>query len=74
MWQRGTRVRQEEEEDKKTLVVLYHNERIYNYNEGQTWMWGKEDRPTKLPKVKGSGIMVADFVDEYEGYLGLIPV
>ena len=38
-------------------------------NEGQTWMWGEDDRPAILPKTKGSGIMVSDFVEEHGGYL-----
>ena len=65
------RVREEDDEEKKTLVVLYHDESIYNSNEGQTWMWGEEERPTLLPKTKGSGVMVSDFIDEYDGYLRL---
>ena len=65
------RVRQEEDEEKKKLVLLYHDESIYNSNEGQTWMWGEEERPALLPKTKGSGVMVSDFVEEYDGYLRL---
>ena len=36
-------------------------------------MWGEEERPAILPKTKGSGIMVSDFVEEYGGYLQLSP-
>ena len=32
-------------------------------------MWGEEDHSALLPKTKGSGIMVSDFVDEHNGYL-----
>ena len=67
------RVRLVEDDEKKKLVVLYHDESIYNTNEGQTWMWAEEDHHALLPKTKGSGIMVADFVDEYDGYLALTP-
>ena len=67
------RVRQEADEDRKDLVIIYHNESIFNTNEGQTWMWGEEERPAILPKTKGSGIMVSDFVEEYGGYLQLSP-
>ena len=49
--------------------MIYHDESIFNTNEGQTWMWGEEDRPAILPKTKGSGIMVSDFVEEHGGYL-----
>ena len=34
-------------------------------------MWGTEDKPAILPKTKGAGIMVIDFVDEYGGFLRL---
>ena len=60
------RIRREEDEEKKELVVVYHDE---STNEGQTWMWGEEDRPEILPKTKGSRIMVSDFVEEHGGYL-----
>ena len=50
---------------------MYHDESIYNSNEGQTWVWGQEKRPVLLPKTKGSGMMVSDFIDEYDGYLRL---
>ena len=67
------RVRDEADEEKKTLVVLFHDESIYNTNEGQMWMWAEEDHPALLPKTKGSGIMVAEFIDEHNGYLQLTP-
>ena len=65
------RIRVEDDDEKKTLVILYHDESIYNSNEGQTWMWGEEERPALLPKTKGSGVMVSDFVDKHDGYLRL---
>ena len=37
-------------------------------------MWGTEDKPAILPKTKGSGIMVSDFVEEYGGFLRLSDV
>ena len=40
-------------------------------NEGQTWIWGKDDKPAILPKTNGSGIMVSDFVEEFGGFLRL---
>ena len=66
------RVYQEEDDEKKTLIVLYHDVSIYNSNEGQTWMWGEEDKPALQPQTKGSGIMVFDFIDEHDGYLCLL--
>ena len=67
------RVRLEADEEKKELVIIFHDESIFNTNEGQTWMWGESERPAILPKTKGSGIMVSDFVEEHGGYLKLLP-
>ena len=63
------RVRSEDDEEKKTLIVLYHDESIYNTNEGQTWMWAEDDHSALLPKTKWSGIMVSEFIDEHNGFL-----
>ncbi len=46
------------------LVMIYHDESIFCTNEGQTWIWGTEDKP---------GIMVSDFVDEHNGFLRMSP-
>lgn len=35
------------------------------------WMWAVEDHPAILPKTKGSGIMVLDFISEHQGYITL---
>ena len=67
------RVRLEADEEKKELVIIFHDESIFNTNEGQTWMWGESERPAILPKTKGSGIMVSDFVEEHGEYLKLLP-
>ena len=58
-------------ETRETLVPVFHDESIFNTNEGQTWMWANEDPPILQPKTKGSGIMVSDFSDEHSGYLKL---
>ena len=57
--------------DKKKLVMIYHDESIFSTNEAQTWMWGMQDKPAILPKTRGSGIMVSDFIEEYSGYISL---
>ena len=49
--------------------MIHHDEFIFCTNEAQTWMWGEADKPAILPKTKGSGIMVSDFVEEHEGFL-----
>ena len=58
-------------ETRKRLVLLHHDESIFNTNEGQIWMWAQEDAPILQPKTKGFGIMVSDFVDQHCGYLQL---
>ena len=52
-------------------MVVYHDESIYNSNEWQKWMWGKEERPALLLKTKGTGLMVPDFIEEHYRYLRL---
>lgn len=56
---------------KKELVLLYHDESIFNTNEGQTWMWATDDTPVIQPKTKGAGVMVSDFIDQHRGFLRL---
>ena len=51
------RIRLEADEEKKELVLIFHDESIFNTNEGQTWMWGESERPAILPKTKGSGTL-----------------
>jgi hypothetical protein len=50
---------------------LFHDESTFKANEGQTYYWGTEDMHFIRPKGGGAGIMVSDFVDEYNGYLRL---
>ena len=58
-------------ETRKKLILIYHDESIFNTNEGQTWMWAGKDAPIIQPKTKGSGIMVSDFVDAHSSFLQL---
>ena len=58
-------------EFRKQVVLIYHDESIFNTNEGQTWMWAEPDTPVIQPKTQGSGIMVSNFVEQYGGYLHL---
>ena len=53
------------------MVVIHHDESIYNTNEGQPWMCGEDDDPAILPKTNGSVIMVSDFVEDHNGCLSL---
>lgn len=52
-------------------VVLFHDESTFQANDDETTFWGTKDTKVMQPKSKGSGIMVSDFIDEYNGYLGL---
>ena len=52
-------------------MLIYHDESIFNTNEGQTWFWGTGDEPYIQPKTKGAGIMVSDFIDQHSGFLRL---
>ena len=51
--------------------MIYHDESMYNTNEGQTWMWGTEDKPAILSNMKVCRIKVSDFIEEHCGFLRL---
>lgn len=55
----------------KKTIVLFHDESTFKANEGQTYYWGTKDMHFMRPKGSGAGIMVSDFIDEYNGYLRL---
>ena len=55
----------------KHLVIIYHDESIFHSNEDQGWAWVEEGMQTIRPKGQGKGIMVSDFINEYNGYLQL---
>ena len=45
-------------ENRKKLVLIYHDENIFNINEGQPWMWATEgysDHPTKNQRFRCNG-------------------
>ena len=67
-------MRNEHDEDKKMLVMFYHDKSIqYTKSAGQCWMWREDEHPALLPKMKGSRIMVTDSVVEHTGYLAFTP-
>ena len=47
-------------EHRKRLVLIYHDESIFNTNEGQKWAW-----------TTGAGIMVSDFIEQHDRCLRL---
>ena len=64
-------VRQEEDEGKKQLVLIFHDESTFHSNDGQGWLWAEVGKQPICPKGQGEGIMVSDFIDEHNGFLQL---
>ena len=58
---------------RRNLVLLFHDESTYHSNEDQGWMWAEKGNQPIRPKGLGRGIMVSDFVDEFNGLLSLTP-
>ena len=52
-------------------MLLFHDESTYHSNEDQGWMWAEKGNQPIRPKGLGRGIMVSDFVDEFNGLLSL---
>ena len=53
----------------KGLVLIFHDESSFHANEGQSIMWAEEGRVPIRPNNQGRGLMVSDFVTEYDGLL-----
>ena len=53
------------------LVTIYHNESAFHANEGRTSGWTVKGKQPLLPKGKGRGLMVSDFIEEHGGSLQL---
>ena len=56
---------------RRNLVLIFHDESTYHSNEDQGRMWAEKGHQPIRPKGLGRGIMVSDFVDEYNGLLSL---
>ena len=54
-------------------MLLFHDESTYHSNEDQGWMWAEKGNQPIRPKGLDRGIMVSDFVDEFNGLLSLTP-
>ena len=52
-------------------VVLFHDESTFQANDYERTQWGKKDNYMLVPKSRGAGIMVSDFICEQDGYLYL---
>ena len=55
----------------RNVVLLFHDESTFHSNEDQGWMWAEKGKQPIRPKGIGRGIMVSDFVDEFNGLLTL---
>ena len=55
----------------KYLVLLYHDESTFHSNEGVSHSWHEKGKYPLQPKDQGRGIMVTDFLNEFNGLLQL---
>ena len=58
-------------ERRPKTVVFCHDESTFQANDDQSLQWGEKGTKMMKPKSKGAGIMVSDFIDEYNGFLAL---
>ena len=52
-------------------IVLFHDESTFQANDYERTQWGTKDDHMLVPKSRGTGIMVSDFISEKDGYLKL---
>lgn len=52
-------------------LVIFHDESSFHANEGESFMWAEERRVPIRPKSQGRGLMVSDFVTEFDDLLQL---
>lgn len=58
---------QQEDESKKEVVLIYHDESTFHSNDGQGWLWAEAGKQPIRPRGQGRGIMVSDYIDELFG-------
>ena len=52
-------------------IVLFHDESTFQSNDHEKKQWGTKDNHMLMPKSRGAGIMISDFISEQDGYLCL---
>ena len=52
-------------------IVLFHDETTFQANDYERTQWGTKDDHMLVPKSRGAGIMISDFISEEGGYLCL---
>lgn len=55
----------------KELVTITHDESTFHSNDDQRYAWQAAGTNPLLPKSQGTGLVVADFIDEHNGFLRL---
>ena len=55
----------------RKLVLIYHDESTFHAHEGRSKGWSEKGKQPLLPKGRGRGLMISDFVDEHNGFLQL---
>ena len=53
----------------KKIVLIYHDETTFQTNDDEKWAWGEKGQIFLRKKGRGAGIMISDFIEEYDGYL-----
>ena len=54
----------------KHLVLIFHDETTFQSSDDQTKAWGQADQVFLRNKGRGAGIMISDFIKEFDGFLG----
>ena len=62
------RLCREDDEGKKQLVLIFHDESTFHSHDGQGWLWAEVGKQPIRPKGQGRGIMVSNFIDEHNGF------
>ena len=52
-------------------IILFHDESTFQANDCERTQWGQTGEHMLVPKSRGAGIMVSDFISEQDGYLKL---
>ena len=52
-------------------IVIFHDESTFQSCDYERTQWGSKDDHMLVPKSRGAGIMVSDFITEKDGYLKL---
>ena len=52
-------------------IILFHDKSMFQANDCERTQWGERGEHMLVPKSRGAGIMVSDFISEQDGYLKL---